>query len=333
MEFPQLPPVDKASPREWQGLDPYGATRVAAAYCGYKGPPRLNAVWQHGCFPPWMDDGLYSFPSSHAYSIESRWFPVFVARQSEASLLANAGYKRVKAIGLPFLYLPDLGVERRRGSLLVVPVHSLTETGFADLSVMESYADYIASIRKGFSTVVASVHSGCLTNGYWTRQFDARGIAWVKGADPNDQNALLRMKMLFSQFEYVTTNGWGSHVAYAMISGAKLSVGGAVPIPSRDQYMKDHGLGGNLSLASYYTSPRYFQQAAEFLERFRRHPSEGVADVPLGESLLGHDVKQDPQQLMETFRWTTKGKIADIPIRMRMNLIQARNRLSTLFRS
>ena len=46
MEFPQLPPVDKAHPNERQGADPYGATRVAAAYCGYQGPPHINAVWQ-----------------------------------------------------------------------------------------------------------------------------------------------------------------------------------------------------------------------------------------------------------------------------------------------
>ena len=327
MEFPQLPPVDTANPNEWQGADPYGATRVAAAYCGYQGRPHINAVWQHGCIPPWMD----SFPSGHI-GIKSRWFPVFVARQAEALLLANAGYRRVKAIGLPFLYLPDVGVERRPGSLLVVPVHSLAGMGFADLSVMDAYADYIASIRTSFSTVVASVHSGCLANGYWTRQFDERGIAWVTGADATDQNALLRMKMLFSQFEYVTTNGWGSAVPYALISGAKLSFAGPVPIPSQEQYLTDPGFGNNLSLARYYTSPQYFQQEAEFLAHFRRHPSEGVADIALGESALGHDVKQTPQQLLDTFHWTTKGRIADIPIRVGLNLVQIRNRLRTLLR-
>jgi len=331
MEFPKLPPVDTANPNEWQGHDPYGATRVAAAYCGYQGRPHINAVWQHGCMPPWMDDGPHSFPSGHV-SIESRWFPVFVARQAEALLLANAGYRRVKAIGLPFLYLPDVGVERRPGSLLVVPVHSLSGIGFADLAVMDAYADHIASIKKSFSTVVASVHSGCLANGYWTRQFDARGIAWVKGAEATDQNALLRMKMLFSQFEYVTTNGWGSHIPYALFSGAKLSFGGPVPIPSQEQYLMDPGSGNNLDLASYYTSPRFLQEEAEFLAHFRRHPSEGIADIALGESLLGHDVKQTPQQLMDTFRWTTIGKIADIPIRVGLNLAQIRNLLRTLLR-
>jgi len=332
MEFPQLPPVDKAHPNERQGADPYGATRVAAAYCGYQGQPHINAVWQHGCLPPWMDDGPYSFPTDHV-SIKSRWFPVFVARQAEALLLANAGYRRVKAISSPFLYLPDVGVERRPGSLLVVPVHSLVGVGFAELAAMDAYADYIASIRKSFSTVVASVHSGCLSNGYWTRQFDERGIAWVMGANAADYNALLRMKMLFSQFEYVTTNGFGSHVAYALISGAKLSFGGPVPGHTKEQYLQAGGVARDLSCANYYLSPLYFQQQADFFAPFRRHPSEGVADIALGESLLGHDVKQTPQQLMDTFRWTTKGKIADIPIRVGLNLVQIRNRLGTLLRS
>ena len=124
MEFPRLPAVETINPNEMQGCSyPYGAIRVAAAYCGYQGPPRLGAYWQHGCMPPWMDNSPNSFPSSHVNSINSLWSPFFVARQSEASILANAGYRRVKAIGLPFIYLPDVGVERRPGSLLVVPVH------------------------------------------------------------------------------------------------------------------------------------------------------------------------------------------------------------------
>ena len=43
------------------------------------------------------------------------------------TLLISKGYKKVKAIGLPILYVKKDKVQRISNSLLIVPKHSLTE--------------------------------------------------------------------------------------------------------------------------------------------------------------------------------------------------------------
>ncbi len=330
MSFPLLPPIDTIDPRlPYNNLcDHYGAISVARNYCGYGGQPWLEGLWQHGCFPPWMDEGPDAFPYAHVYNARVEWGKVFVARRAEAVLLRNQGYKRVEAIGMPFIYLPKLDVERRPGALLVVPNHSLPGMGFADLTVMDAYADFIQSIRGHFSTVVASVHSGCLANGYWIRQFEERGIPWVLGADIKDRNALLRMQMLFSQFEYVTTNAWGSHVPYALHTGAKLTVCGPVPKQSAGTLLNDAGFGGDRSLAAYYVSKRYADQETRFLASFHRQPHEGVVDKELASSILGCECKRSPEELMDLFAWSTKGRVVDVAVRAKNKIIRAGNRIT-----
>ncbi len=43
---------------------------------------------------------------------------------------------------------------------------------------------------------------------------------------PGGSEHLRRLRRLFGRFEFVTTNGFGSHIAYAAAAGAKVSVFG-----------------------------------------------------------------------------------------------------------
>lgn len=218
----------------------YGAPFVAAAYCRLPGAPPsgIRGEWQHGWHPPEHNIHPELVVGSTGLSREHRVTRIFwVARKDQVDYLSSHGYRRVKAIGMPILYLPKLAVRREPRSLLVMPVHSLETTRHK--WNFDQYVEQIASIRHRFSRVVACVHPECIKKGYWAPQFAARGIPVVSGAQINDKNALLRMGVLFSRFEFVTTNGFGSHLAYAAHFRAKPSIYGALAKYAEADYKDD----------------------------------------------------------------------------------------------
>ena len=119
----------------------------------------------------------------------------------------------------------------------MMPVHSL-ETTQHNWN-FDRYADQIADIKHRFSKVVACVHPECGKKGYWAPHFSKRGISVVSGAHLNDKNSLLRMAVLFSRFEFVTTNGFGSHLAYGAFFGAKPSIYGDAAVYSGNDFRGD----------------------------------------------------------------------------------------------
>ena len=214
----------------------YGAADVAAAYCGLKtSPGHLRGYWQHGWtasyrmpIPPDLILGTWS------RSDEQYW----VAREDEAEHLRSAGFRHVAAIGMPLIYLPPRAVRRRPNSLLVMPAHTLD---YITCSwKFDEYAEAIAAIRHEFSEVVVCVSPPCWRHGYWVDAFRKRGFHVITGANHVDRNALERIRSLLSHFEYMVTNGFGSHIAYAYYFGAKPSVYGPVRDPSRGGFRLRH---------------------------------------------------------------------------------------------
>jgi len=288
--------------QEYASSDNYGAIKVAAEYCGIKEPFKsLKAIWQHGCLKPWFME----FPETLVYNAPRAINKtVFVARKDQEKYLSDAGYKNVHAIGLPFIYLPEISITRRTKSLLVVPIHSLAgKLAFETTREMEQYANYIKTIEHQFSEVVVCVHPGCIENGYWVTQFEKLGIKWISGAQSNDANALLRMKMLFSQFEYMTTNGWGTHIAYALACGAKVSIAGIAPEYNVEAILSDKGWGGNETAIRMSLSEENAKKERDFLEKFYVSPHLGVEDQALGDWLIGLENKKSPSELEKLFGW------------------------------
>lgn len=209
----------------------YGCKKLISLYCGFQEIPwqgRLDpqgSNWQHGWLPmhhnvhPELSLGI----NGATYSQREKTF-FFVARKDQADYLSQTGYRHVHAIGLPFLYTEEPSVSRIPGSLLVLPVHSTQSTHHNRQS--KQYAEFIKSISHHFSRICTSIHPSDLIKGYWVNEFQAQGLSFVSGANSKDSNALDRMRLLFSMFEYVTTNGFGSHLAYAAFCGAKVSIAG-----------------------------------------------------------------------------------------------------------
>jgi len=303
----RLPKVTEFALRPWPetfGADYYGALIVAAEYCGLDSVPRaLPGTWQHGYVPPWEQVK----PETIVF-LAPREMPCFVGRRDEVNYLKGADYSRVQAIGLPILYTDHSGCERVKDSLLVMPPHSLPTWKAAPSA--ESYVSEIASIRQRFDQVVACVSANCIDNNYWVAQFADYGIPVIRGAGISDANALRRLRMLFETFEYVTTSQFGSHVAYALYYGAKVSLWGEPPTPVLENLLSDGTWASHPDALDRLLSSETAQEAEKQLARFRVNPWEGFEDRAAGGWMLGEENKLPPAELLKAFGWTLTQRAA-----------------------
>jgi len=293
------PPVHYAPiSASWQ----YGANWLLRDYCGVRYTRPFKTIrWVHG----WLtvkhqfDHRLYTAIEGE---LANR---IFVAREDEKVFLASCGVFNVDSVGLPFAYVPDLEVPRRPNSLLVMPVHSLWDTQH-DWKFTE-YVNQIDQIASHFSEVVVCVHPSCIQHGYWAPQFAARNYRIVSGALTTDANALVRLKKLLSSFEYLTTNGTGSHVAYAAASGCKVSMFGTFPAYRAKDFAKN---------AFYQQNPGLIEKQLDVLseatcrEQFPNlfvDPSKAVDSTDWGKWQIGWDCRPEPSVMRKLMNWTLVG--------------------------
>lgn len=273
--------------------DHYGALQVAAAYAGVTLPERyfIKAIWMHGCAGPWQQ----VVPGTlYANSPAGKNWPLYVGRQDEADCLRAHGCASVRAIGLPIAYAPSLGVTRQPGSLLVMPTHTLIGDGCDDRSAFERYADEIKAVAGQFERVVVCIHPNCQKNGLWVNEFSSRGFEIVYGAQTDDVNALTRMRALFEQFETVTTNGWGGHVAYALAFGARVAIDGTQPTRRESDLLRDECWSADQNALRAMLSSEMESNRRTWLNDFYCAPVEAKADVARGQWLIGTEHRLTP---------------------------------------
>lgn len=283
----------------------YGDNYIAAKYCGLiKIPYQINGEWQHGWIVHERNFHPENVIGSDGLSYNRKKKKYFVARTDQEKYLKEQGYPNAMAIGLPIVYVQKPEVERIKGSLLVMPVHSsmLTEENWDD----EEYAAYIDSIAQNFTEIVLCLHISCYNKGNWIDSFKKRNIEAIIGADNNDINSYDRLAMLFSRFEYVTSNQFGSHVAYAAYFGAKPSIAGPKLKRTRKQYE---------NLIFYKNVPELLEideklENDDFLKKqypfLFVEPQKAQCLVEWAEFQLGLDQKKSPEQLKKLFGWTFK---------------------------
>jgi hypothetical protein len=216
----------------------YGAHLIAQSYCGVDDVElSVPDYWMHGWIPAYHNVhpaliALHKKEGQHrTYDYdaqireEKEQTMQWVSREDQAELLRRHGYRHVRAIGLPITYLPPCTVRREPGSLLVLPPHSHKNHGGED-PLAERYAEMIAALRPRFSRIVVGLHEDDWAKGQWLESFRRRGIDVFVTTDQADPNTLVRLQRILSMFEYVTTNGYGSHIAFAAYCGAKVSIYG-----------------------------------------------------------------------------------------------------------
>jgi FkbM family methyltransferase len=311
LDWLQLPPPDRvcSSPHIY-----YGATKVAAAYCGLRWTPKyLKGYWTHG----WIPKHLFVDPRvvGHAgTAIHNRSKLIWTGRQDEADYLVAHGFE-ARAIGLPITYVPERFYQRRARTLLVMPAHSLHYTQHQ--WHFQEYAETIRTIRDDFEDVVVCLHSCCVENGYWVNEFRDLGFPVIIGADPFDQNSLSRIRALMSQVEFVTTNGYGSHLAYAAAFGAKVSIYGQFCETRSEDFDEDPYYQENPDLLDKLIPLVSEEGVKNAFPFFFCHPAAAIERGDWGTQQIGSDCRQLPRELRTLFGWNWASRaFGDSPRRL-----------------
>jgi precorrin-6B methylase 2 len=277
----------------------YGAGLVVSRYCrlSYR-PEKINGYWEHG----WLSHHRLVDPRV-AFGVvdqKKQGGNCWVGTQIIANYLKKNGYS-ARAIGLPIAYVEPKSYERKKNSLLVMPAHSLDYTQHEWR--FEEYVDAILSIRAEFALVTACIHPSCLKHGYWVKEFEKAGIPIIPGANANDLNALERVRALMSQFEFVTTNAYGSLLAYGGAFGAKVSIFGPYCSLRREDFT---------NAVFYQDQPGLIDKTVDLLNEkivrsvypdFFCHPIEAKQRVEWGLEQIGWSNRISPAEMRRCFGW------------------------------
>lgn len=282
----------------------YGAIKILESYCKKKiiiKKPYQYFGWIHGTHGPWR----LKNPGLLLYNFEDKVFKYLVATKDEENYLKNYGYKNTYAVGMPILYIPTINLNRISNSLLIMPSHTLKGHKIEDESQFRRYVNYIKTYLYKFSHVAVCLHYGCIENGYWINEFSEIGVQVIEGARIDDSNALIRQAALFTQFEFVTTNNWGSHVAYALFFGCKVSISGPYPSLSFEQLLKADGTHQkNPENLKMLLSEELNLEKDKFLQDLYVEPDKAVSNKSKGEYLVGFINKKEPSKLYKIIRPT-----------------------------
>lgn len=173
---------------------------------------------------------------------ESRKKETFlVARFDQEQALKDFGFSNVLSFGLPFAYalkITECDASRLAKSLLIMPgLHATAET----LSYLPNdmpYISYLSGWLDHFSSFAVCLHAEDIRRGrhqVWQRA----GYSIELGADPDGESSLEDFARLLQRFEFATTNGLGSHLAYAAAAGCKVSLCGPSPVKPTYEEMLD----------------------------------------------------------------------------------------------
>jgi hypothetical protein len=234
----QLPQIEY---RKYPASVLYGGDVIIKKYTrSVLTPRRIYGEWVHGIIYDYMHFHPYAVIGGNALNPNN---PNWVCRKKDEGYLIFHGIP-AKAIGAPICYLPKLSVnyERISNSLLVMPAHSshyISAYNKEKSNSVLDYVDYIISIAGKFDHVVVCLHAECIKLNLWVNEFQEKGITVIQGASSDDKNALERIRALMSQFEFVTSNVLGSHIAYAAFFGAKVSISGPYHQWNREAFLKE----------------------------------------------------------------------------------------------
>jgi hypothetical protein len=295
----RLPPVEKIWRRN--EADFYGASYIIARQIGKRKPPVSFAAWRHG----WFFSKSVFHPRLLAKGTRNTMN--LMGNQRQVRILKEFGFKNAVAVGLPYIYADTFELQRKSGSLLVMPAHTLPYN--EQHWDQETYVAEIVKLKPYFSSIVACIHSACIGHGYWIQEFEKHGIPWIYGADTFDKNALSRANVMFKSFEHMTTNSLGSHVAYAAYSGVKVSVYGPYATPAIDDFRND---------PFYKKYPELLRTHVENLQEkvIRCHypelfssPMEATERKAWGAEMVGAAYKRKPQEIAELLGWSKANQI------------------------
>lgn len=262
--------------------DYYGISHLLAQALGRSRTPQSYASWKHGWpgFAPLRSCLQLAKPGARKNN-------ALVHTLAQRDFLRAHGYPNAYAVGMPFVYAQAL-VEvprRRHETLLVMPPH--ISKHFRPRYTEKEYVSQICELRDLFEEIVVCIHGECDRHNRWRRSFEDARLPVILGADIYDRNALVRMVVLFSLFDVVTSPNLGSHIVYASLSGCRVSIWGDVERPSKADFLNNHYYQANPELVANTFSNEAAQWRDSLMTRFRCHPSEACRHLEWAQKEAG----------------------------------------------
>lgn len=263
-------------------------------------PKRNKINWAHGWYSDFFfEAGEHPYFATCNIAAESPGVINLVTRNSQEKYLHRIGYPNSLAIGLPLVYIPKVKMNRRNRSLLVMPGHSLENVKIETFE--EAYVSLIDGYKKHFDLISVCVHPSCYRNGYWIDTFKKHGYPIIRGFEISNVRSFYQMQRLFSTFEFVTTNIYGSHLMYSQYFGAKTSVIGPEPQIDKSQYLNHpdwihHDPGPMEKINNIVTLENYRKH---YPELFVSHPTEAICSDEKAKMELGFYDKKPGKYMFE----------------------------------
>lgn len=296
----RLPPIEKIKLRSEP--DYYGISRLISKELGYKRTPRSFAQWLHG----W----IFTEPITDPRELTFWGKPnerILVTTEVQAEILRKFGYHQVYAAGLPFIYANANSMERKANSLLVMPSHS---SAYNEQFVnQEKYVKSILNLKSDYDYIVFCLHGCCVEKRYWIPTLEQYEIPWIIGASTNDYNALTRINCIFQNFESMTSNVMGSHIAYASASGCRVSIAGDYASPKAEEYRNDPWYQKYPEILKKHLSLFQEEEIKKRFFQFFQEPKESTTHVEWGEQMIGRRYQRTALDLSEILGWSTHHQI------------------------
>lgn len=279
--------------------DYYGASHIISKHLGLKETPISNANWNHGWF---------RYPLIHPQLLIAAIPKInnLVATNDQSLYLQENGFGS-HAIGVPFVYVDDVPVQRIPNSVLIMPSHATTHVMYK--TDTEKFKNDVNELIDNFEFVVACISGMCVKHDNWINYFENSNIPWITGAWVYDKNALARMKNILKSFEYVATNSIGSHIPYAAYCGCKVFTIGDMFVPDPEKMLSEPFYKRNPNLIPIvvkYNSEKYLRE--KYPHFF--NGVNGARDMTEWAKIeLGEANKRDPRVVAELLGWDIQSKL------------------------
>jgi hypothetical protein len=287
--------------------DYYGANYIASNYCNLKTIKSNNFFWIHGILEPWLNNNHIAIINH----LNNKKMKYFLNDNLQVKALKKNGYIYSYVIGSPIIYLPKSNIERKQKSLLILPIHSLRGDKIKDENNYWQFIEYVKELKSKnkFDIFTVCLHFNDFSNNFWKEDFEKIGINVVQGAIDNDINSYFRIQQLFCQHETTLTNGWGSHVAYSLFFGCKLSIKELkINYVLNNTSIWNHN-EENKKLYEFINSSESIKMQQKLLNKFYVSPENAISDINLGKELVGYYHKVSPFKMRLLFGWSIIGKI------------------------
>ena len=262
-------------------------------------------VWHHGWIPEVWNKDVDQIIGESGETSELPHLTYLVSRRDQELALKAASINDAWAVGLPYAYALKMQEANRppriRNSAVVAPGLHGSFSPDSPVHVDTEYLDFLEPRLTGFDCVRVMMNCDDIRLKRH-QEWERRGFEVMHGGCATDSTSLSRLADTFQRFEVMTTNDFGSHIAYAAAAGCRMSICGPRPevdlvgFSLKDELYRNRPELGLSSALSYQLANNYLNSLG-----LNKDVSEAVDAHEWGLFQIGFDCVKQPGELRRLF--------------------------------